>query len=194
MTDDGAFLNGYLADLRGLLDKIKVDDVARLVDLCREAKRNGRRVFVFGNGGAAATASHFACDLGKGASLGRSKRFKVQCFNDCMPWFSAIGNDLSYEDVFVEQLENFAQPGDVAIGVSASGNSPNVIKAVKRAAAIGCETVGICGFKGGRLKDACKLCILLPAEGMGQIEDAQLVVLHMVAYALMRDETPAKVQ
>jgi len=182
------FVQGYLKDEAELLGRIDAGAVAHVMDLCREAVSNDRFVFVFGNGGAAATASHFACDLGKGASLGHKKRFKVLCLNDCIPWMTALSNDISYEDVFVQQLENFAHKDDVVIGISASGNSTNVIKAVSRAGELGCRTVGIVGFKGGRLKEHVEHCVLLPSDSMGLIEDAQLIVLHAVAYALMNDE------
>ncbi|MDK1032865.1 MAG: SIS domain-containing protein, partial [Planctomycetia bacterium] len=157
------------------------------IELLRWARDEGQGIYVFGNGGAAAAASHFACDLGKGASLGREKRFRVQCLNDNVPWLTALANDVDYEDCFIEPLQNFASEGDVVIGVSASGNSANVIKAVKWAAGAGCRTVGISGFDGGELANFVDLLVHIPASHMGRIEDGHCIVLHLVAYALMEE-------
>ena len=135
-------------------------------------------VFLFGNGGSAALASHFACDLGKGTANGLKKRFRVLALTDNVPLLTAWANDLNYEDVFSEQLRNFAAPGDVAFAISASGNSRNVLKALRVARQAGSITAGLTGFSGGRMRALCDACIVIPCENMQMIEDLQLSVAH----------------
>ena len=117
----------------------------------REARSAGRTIFTCGNGGSASTASHFVCDIVKGASFGRTQRFRIQALTDSLPTLTAYSNDVGYEIVFVEQLKNFAQAGDVVLAISGSGNSPNVIRAVEYANSIGCRTIGLTGREGGML-------------------------------------------
>lgn len=183
-----AYVRSYLERLGALLQKLNPDTVARVGQLLADARAEGRQVFLCGNGGSAALASHLAVDLGKGSSRNRPKRFRVLSLNDNTPWLTALANDLSYEDVFVEQLRNFAQPGDVLLAISSSGNSKNILKAVEYANQIGCVTVGLSGFAGGKLKGLCKQHVLVPAEHMGLIEDGQMVVGHILVYAFMDAE------
>ncbi|MDP6381135.1 MAG: SIS domain-containing protein [Phycisphaerae bacterium] len=187
MSEDLNFTQAYLAELSRTLADYDPRSIADFISLLRVTRDEGKRIFIFGNGGAAAAASHFTCDLGKGASLGRPVRFQIQCLNDNIPWLTALSNDVDYADCFVEQLQNFASPGDVVIGVSASGNSLNVLKAVNWAGANECRAVGISGFDGGELRDISELFIHIPSSHMGQIEDGHCIVLHLVAYALMED-------
>src|SRR5437867_12550520 len=138
-------LNEWLADYiraqKAAHESIPLDAVGRLVGLLREAWREQRQVFVFGNGGSAANASHFATDLGKGASDKLGQRFRVVSLNDNVSWMTALGNDYSYEDVFVRQLMNYAKPGDLVLVMSVSGNSPNIVKAVEWANKNGMRTI-----------------------------------------------------
>jgi len=182
------YVRSYLDRLGVLLKKLNPDEVSRVGQLLADARAEGRQVFLCGNGGSAALASHVAVDLGKGCSRNRPKRFRVQSFTDNVPWMTALSNDLSYEDVFVEQLRNFAQKGDVLLAISSSGNSKNILKAVEYANQIGCETVGLSGFSGGKLKGLCKHHVLVPADHMGLIEDGQMVVGHILVYAFMDAE------
>ena len=131
-----------------------------------------------GNGGSAMTASHFACDLNKGCSLGRDRRFKVICLNDSMSTILAYANDLSYEHVFFEQLKNFFMPGDVVIGISGSGNSPNVLRALEYANQQKGVTIGWCGFVGGRLGSLAKIPLVISSQDMQQIEDVHMIIAH----------------
>jgi D-sedoheptulose 7-phosphate isomerase len=153
----------------------RVDEMTRVLV---GAYERDRTVFIFGNGGSAALASHFACDLGKGTVNGSSKRFRVMALTDNVPLMTAWANDSHYEDIFAEQLANLAVPGDVALAISASGNSPNVLKALETARGSGCITAGLTGFSGGRMRALCDSCIIVPADNMQIIEDLHLCVAH----------------
>jgi D-sedoheptulose 7-phosphate isomerase len=175
----------YLAALRATLDSLPQEAVARLIEAVEDARRRDAQIFVVGNGGSAATASHFAVDLGKGASLGAERRFRVLSLTDNVPWITALANDLSYADVFSEQLRNFAREGDVLLAFSGSGESENVLRAVRAANALGCRTIGLAGRGGGRLREEAGECIVVGAEHMGLIEDAHFVIQHVVVYHFM---------
>ncbi|HEY3325513.1 MAG TPA: SIS domain-containing protein [Planctomycetota bacterium] len=179
------YARSYLDRLCAVLKSIDPQEVSRVGALLCNARAEGRQVFICGNGGSAALASHMAVDLGKGASRNREKRFRVISFTDNVPWMTALANDISYDDVFVEQLKNYAQKGDVLLAISSSGNSKNVLKAVQYANEIGCRTVGISGFAGGKLKPMVTEHVLVKAEHMGLIEDGQMVVGHILVYAFM---------
>jgi D-sedoheptulose 7-phosphate isomerase len=124
-------------------------------------------------------------DLGKGASLGAERRFRVLSLTDNVPWITALGNDLSYEDVFVEQLRNYARAGDLLLAISGSGNSENVLRAVRYANSIGCRTIGLAGFAGGKLREQAQECLVVSADHMGRIEDGHFVVQHLIVYYFM---------
>ncbi len=137
-----------------------------------------KTVFVFGNGGSAALASHFACDLGKGTVNGSPKRFRIMALTDNVPLMTAWANDSRYEDIFAEQIANFAGPEDIAFAISASGNSPNVLNALRVAKQAGATTVGLAGFAGGHMFDLCDACIVVPCDNMQIIEDLHVSVAH----------------
>ncbi|MCW8130598.1 MAG: SIS domain-containing protein [Planctomycetota bacterium] len=180
-----AYVSGYLEKLSALLKSLDPKEVEAVGKLLHQARDEGRQVFVLGNGGSAALASHVAVDLGKGCSRGREKRFKVLSLTDNTPWMTALSNDISYDDVFAEQLANYARKGDVLLAISGSGNSKNVLKALELANRMGLETVGISGFKGGKLKPMVKHHVQVSSEHMGLIEDAQLIVCHILVYGFM---------
>ncbi len=179
------YVRSYLDRLSAVLKSIDPEQVSRVGALLCAARAEGRHVFICGNGGSAATSSHIAVDLGKGASRNRDKRFRVISLTDNVPWMTALGNDLSYDDIFVEQLKNFAERGDVLLAISGSGNSKNVLKAVEYANQVGCRTVGLSGFAGGKLKNLVTDHVWIKAEHMGLIEDGQMVVGHVLVYAFM---------
>jgi D-sedoheptulose 7-phosphate isomerase len=146
------------------------------------AYEQSRTIFLFGNGGSAALASHFACDLGKG-TIGSDqceKRFRVLALTDNLPLLTAWANDSSYEDVFAQQLRNFVEPGDIAFAISGSGNSPNVLRALEVAHKAGALNIGLTGFCGGKMKSLCSLCIVIPSDNMQIIEDLHLSVTHAI--------------
>jgi D-sedoheptulose 7-phosphate isomerase len=174
-----------LLETLAVLDTAKVDQA---IELFKEARANDRHIFVCGNGGSASTASHFACDIVKGASFQREKRFRIMALTDSLPTLTAYSNDVSYECVFAEQLKNFAEPGDLVLAISGSGNSPNVLRAVEYANSIGCKTIGMTGRDGGKLGPLAGLNIHVPVPHMGRIEDAHMIVCHMIGYYFMDTE------
>jgi D-sedoheptulose 7-phosphate isomerase len=151
----------------------------------REARAQNRRIFVCGNGGSASSASHFATDMVKGASFGRASRFRIMALTDSLPTITAYSNDVSYDCIFAEQLKNFAEPGDILIAISSSGNSPNVLCAVDYANSAGCRTIALSGRDGGKLGSRAHLNIQVAHSHTGRIEDAHMVVLHMIGYHFM---------
>lgn len=180
-----SWIESYLADHKKALDSIPVDQVENLLGELQKALREDRRVFMFGNGGSAANASHFITDLGKGASDAIGKRFNCLSLNDNIHWMTAIGNDYAYEDVFWRQLENFAQPGDLVLSLSVSGSSPNVVKAMSWAREHGMKTVAMVGAKRGTVAEVAEEIIVIGDEHYGRVEDAQMAICHMLCYAFM---------
>src|SRR2546421_12250387 len=148
-----SWLADYLKAQKAALDSIPVEAVQKLIESLQKALAQDRQIFVFGNGGSAANASHFMTDLGKGASDKLTKRFRCLSLNDNVSWMTALGNDYTYDEVFVRQLINFGRPGDVALALSVSGSSPNVVKAVEWAKENGLATIALVGAKRGRLAD-----------------------------------------
>ncbi|MDE3091742.1 MAG: SIS domain-containing protein [Chloroflexota bacterium] len=167
-----------------LLKAAALDRVDAVIVVLERARTEGRRVFLFGNGGSGSTASHFACDLGKGTIKPDRPRFKVLCLNDNMPTLTAYANDVGYDSVFAEPLVALAERGDIAIAFSGSGNSPNVLRALEAAEKRGVATVGFSGFAGGALKDRVELHINVPSQVMGQIEDVHLAMTHAICEML----------
>lgn len=180
-------VEAYLEDLQDVLVAVSTDEVWRIVDVLRECYRSGARVFIFGNGGSASTASHFVCDLGKNVQVHGGRRFKVLGLADNVPMLTAWANDTAYERIFAEQLENFVQVGDVAIGISGSGSSPNVLRAMELARSRGAVTVGLTGFDGGKLAPLCDVCVVVPSTNMGQIENVHLTLQHLICELLSRE-------
>jgi len=183
-----AFVKNYIEDNLKLLSSLDTKAVAGVIAEFGKARDQDKRIYAIGNGGSASTASHFVVDMGKGASIGRKKRFKTIPLTDNMEWITALSNDLCYEDVFVEQLKNFAEPGDVLLAISGSGNSENVLRAVKYANEVGCVTIGFTGFKGGKLHTMVDHSIVVPSEHMGRIEDVHVILQHMICYYYMENQ------
>ena len=187
MTSD-CFPSNYKRNVVEAIETVDLEKVQRTIQILAEARDEQRRIFVCGNGGSASTASHFACDIVKGASFDRLKRFRIMALTDSLPTLTAYSNDVGYEHVFSEQLKNFAAPGDVLIAISGSGNSPNVLKAVEFANSAGCQTVALTGRDGGKLGALAQLNIQVSHPHMGRIEDAHMIVLHMIGYYFMELE------
>jgi D-sedoheptulose 7-phosphate isomerase len=174
----------YASEIQSTLDHLPWGALDAMVRELHDARLSDRQVFVMGNGGSAATASHMACDLGKNTAVAGLPRFRIMSLTDNMPTFSALANDLGYENVFMEQLANFVRHGDVVVAISASGNSPNVLKAVEFAHACGAITIGWSGHKGGRLAQIVDIPIVIPNESTEQIEDIHLMLEHMTVIAV----------
>jgi D-sedoheptulose 7-phosphate isomerase len=177
-------LEKYIRDLQTTLNLLPLDRIQQAVRILHEARLTGRQVFIMGNGGSAATASHFVCDLGKNTRKSEIPHFKVIGLTDNMPGFSAYANDEGYEYVFARQLESLLAPGDVVIGISASGNSPNVLRAIELANQSGAITIGFTGYQGGRLGELVNIHINVPSNSIEQVEDLHLVLEHMVTQSL----------
>lgn len=183
------FPERYKQELLAAVERIDLAKVNQAIEWFRQARAEGRQIFVCGNGGSAATASHFTCDIVKGASYGRGERFRIQALADSLPTLTAYSNDAGYHAVFVEPLRNFARAGDLVMAISGSGNSANVIRAVEYANSIGCRTLALTGRDGGKLGPLAALNIQVDVPHMGRIEDAHLIVCHMIGYSFMDGET-----
>jgi D-sedoheptulose 7-phosphate isomerase len=174
------YASEYLQKIHDLLNRMDVGAIDEAISIIEEAWRNSRQVFVIGNGGSASTASHYACDLNKNTAHPDYPRLKVMSLCDNMALFSAIANDHGYEHVFTEQLKHFFCAGDVLLGISASGNSRNVIEAFEYAKTAGGRTIGVTGFTGGKIRELAECAIYIPSDEYGPVEDVQLMVNHLI--------------
>ena len=179
-----SFARDYIKDLKCSLDKLDLNSIDRIVNVLWTAYLNDKQVFIIGNGGSASTASHFACDLGKGTIVEGKKRLRVICLNDNMAIVTALSNDLNYDEVFREQLINLVNSDDVVIAITASGNSPNILKAVECARENGAISIGFIGFDGGQLKPIVDESIIVKSSNYGHIEDVHLILEHMISQSL----------
>ena len=178
----------YKTEVLQAIETIDLEKVNQAIEILAQARDEDRRIFACGNGGSASTASHFVCDMVKGASFNRNKRFRIMALTDSLPTITAYSNDVGYECIFVEQLKNFAEPGDVLVAISGSGNSPNVLRAVEYANGIGCRTIALSGRDGGKLGPLAQLNIQASNPHMGRIEDMHMIVMHMICYYFMDAE------
>jgi len=176
----------YLDAHKRAVDLLDRQQIQAFLDLMIDALENEKNIYIFGNGGSAAAASHFAVDINKGASLGAAKRFRVIPLTDNIPTITAYANDISYADIFVEPLRNLIKPDELVIAISGSGNSENVIRAVTLARQVGAKVVGICGYTGGRLKDLSDVPLHLPMNDMQLAEDMQAVLTHLAMRMLCK--------
>jgi D-sedoheptulose 7-phosphate isomerase len=168
----------YFELLSMTMERLPFDQVDLVAEVLLETYKSEHTIFIFGNGGSAALASHFACDLGKGTANGSKKRVRVMALTDNVPLMTAWANDSNYENIFSEQLLNFAAPGDLAFAISGSGNSLNVLKALRAAKEVGLVTAGLTGFSGGQMRALCDACIVVPCDNMQVIEDLHLCIAH----------------
>ena len=173
-------INQYFTELEQMLRTISMPHLEHVLFLLEEAYRNGHRIFIMGNGGSAATASHFALDLAKNTIMPGAPRLKAISLTDHVPLITAWSNDTAYEHIFAEQLANMIEPGDVVIGISASGNSPNVINALRLAKQTRAATIGLLGAKGGKTKDIVDAYVLAPGQNIEQEEDAHMILAHVI--------------
>jgi D-sedoheptulose 7-phosphate isomerase len=182
----GVFAGDYKTKLLRALETLDLETIGRAVEILNEAREQNRHIFVCGNGGSASTASHFVCDMLKGASQ-REPRFKIMALTDSLPTITAYSNDVGYSCVFTEQLRNFAQKGDVVMALSGSGNSANVVNALEYANSIGCRTIALTGRDGGKLGPLAGLQIHVADSHMGRIEDSHMIACHMLCYYFMEN-------
>jgi D-sedoheptulose 7-phosphate isomerase len=181
------WINDYIRAQQAAHASIPVDAVAQLISKLRAALDADRQIFVFGNGGSSMNSSHFATDLGKGASDKVGRRFRILSLNDNVSWMTALSNDYSYDDVFVGQLQNYGKPGDIAMGISVSGNSPNCVKALEWAKKHQLQTVALVGGKRGKMAEVAEQVLVINDTHYGRVEDAQMGICHMLCYAFMEN-------
>jgi D-sedoheptulose 7-phosphate isomerase len=174
-----AYIQTYLDDLKKVIDSLPHDVISAVYEKLDECQRAEKTLFVFGNGGSAATSSHMVCDMGKNTRGTNKPRLKVVGLSDNMAIFSAYANDEGYDRVFAEQILTLGQPGDYVLAISGSGNSPNVLEGVKVAKEKGMFTIGWTGFDGGKLKDLVDLALVVPVHDMEQVEDLHMILDHL---------------
>jgi D-sedoheptulose 7-phosphate isomerase len=174
----------YLLAVQGVLARLDHAIVDRMAETIWRGYEQGHTLFLFGNGGSAALASHFACDIGKGTIASKRKRLKTVALTDNVALITAWANDKAYDAIFAEQLESLAEKGDMVLAISGSGNSPNVIRGLETARRLGAQTLVLTGFDGGRAKPLADLCLVVPSDSMQLIEDAHLCATHAIFLAI----------
>src|ERR1043166_9645477 len=182
-----SWINDYLKAQKMAWDSIPIEAVGSLIEKFQKALAEDRQLFVFGNGGSAANASHFITDLGKGSSDKLKKRFRCLSLNDNVSWMTALGNDYTYEDIYLRQLMNYGRPGDLAMALSVSGSSPNLVRAIEWAKSNGLYTIALVGAKRGRLAEIAEQVVVIDSTHYGRVEDAQMGICHMLCYAFMEN-------
>jgi len=183
---DHAVIDGYLIGVAKAIESLSRGEIAHAGDILVRACGAGRRVFVCGNGGSASTASHMVNDLNKQAAVDGAPRMRAISLNDNVPLLTAWSNDLDFAECFARQLANYVEAGDVLVGISTSGNSENVLRAVQAANEAGAATIGFTGDDGGRLRSAVDCCVHVPSSDIGQQEDCHLVLNHVLAQVVRR--------
>lgn len=174
----------YIAALKETIDRLEFDRIEEVISILHEARLNERQIFIMGNGGSASTATHFVCDLAKNTRLMGRPHFRVIGLSDNMAMLSAYANDEGYENVFAQQLASLVQPGDIVIGISTSGRSTNVLRAIEYANDAGATTIGFTGFDAGLLGDMVDLRLHVPSDCIEQVEDVHLMLEHLITKAL----------
>lgn len=175
----------YFQSVQSLLEQVPFDAVEEVIEALVTANRAGKTVFICGNGGSAATASHFGCDLAKRPTVAGQPRYRVISLTDNTPLMTALSNDIGYEAVFAEQLIPLVREGDVVIGISGSGNSPNVLNAMQVARKVSAVTIGFCGYDGGKLKSMVDIPVHIPSFNMAMVEDVHLMLEHAICERLL---------
>lgn len=184
------YITSYLDDLSSVVKRIDAGALERAINCLRDARDKGRTIYTCGNGGSASIASEMVVDILKGSSWGKEKRFRIIGLADSIATITAYANDVDYESVFVEQLKNWAQTGDVLLAISGSGNSPNVLRAVQYANEVGCTTIGCTSAESGKLRELATLPLLVPSGHMGRLEDCFYAMTHVLCYAFIEDHCP----
>ena len=179
-TESELYALQYIEYLIEEIKALPMKQIIEIAEVLHQAQLKGKHIFIFGNGGSAAAAAHITCDLGKNTRLPEQPRLKVISLVDSISSLTAYANDEGYENVFSEPLLSLAELGDVAIAISGSGNSPNVLKAVETAKHLGVTTIGLTGFEGGKLKSMVDICVVVPSNNIERIEDIHLIINHLI--------------
>lgn len=177
----------YLEGLKRCIEELSLDDIEDIARIVFDAYKQGKRIFIMGNGGSATTAIHLARDLQIGTAGPGKPRLRVSCLADNVASITSIANDINYESVFEEQLIGQVEKGDVVIGITASGNSPNVLRAIEYANKNGAVTIGFIGFGGGKLKGLARKSIVLSSKDYGQVEDIHMALSHIIPYWIRKE-------
>jgi Phosphoheptose isomerase len=183
-----AEIEAYFETLKTTVDQVDRKEIQKAMEVLVKARDQKKYIFIMGNGGSAATASHYAGDFNKGLSLNREKRFRFVALNDNAPTVLSLANDVSYDAIFVEQLKNFLDDGDVVIAISGSGNSKNIINAVEYAKQKGNTVIGMTGYSGGKLKDLSDIQLHVPLDNMQVVEDVHMVFCHLMTSILYKEQ------
>lgn len=178
-------ITGYIGTVQRLLSEIRVEGVERLIEALLTAWRDGKKVLLFGNGGSHSTVSHMACDFQKNVHLETGKPLRTLCLGDPVPLVMAWANDTQWSNIFAPQVETWAEPGDVVIGVSGSGNSENVLNGIQVARTKGTKTFGLCGFGGGKLAEVAEFALVTHSHSMQHVEDIHSITLHIAFVAVL---------
>jgi phosphoheptose isomerase len=185
------YVHRYVAEtVAALSDPFLAEAIERIVPVLQTAREHDKTIYFFGNGGSASTASHLVCDVGKLTNRPGHRRYKCLALNDSIPNMTAWANDFDYSQIFSEQLATLGTAGDVAFGISGSGNSPNVLKAIEVAKEKGLRTIGLSGIGGGKLKGMVEVPVVVPSNSMQHTEDVHLLICHVLS-SYLRDEAPA---
>jgi D-sedoheptulose 7-phosphate isomerase len=194
MPQNGAptmsYIQWYLDEISYILQQLPQDQIAQIIQTLEQARMERKKMFLIGNGGSAATASHFANDLIKSTIIDGKPRMKVIALTDSVPVMLAYANDCGYESIFAEQLDALADPGDILVVFSGSGRSPNVIRALDLARQRGLTTIGFTGRDGGDMRERCDICLIAPCQPMEHIEDIHVLLCHLI-YSALRDQAVA---
>ena len=177
-------LNAYREREIAVLNSLDLNSVNQVMNVLEDARLHGKRIFICGNGGSAATASHYCCDFNKGVSENQNDKYNFECLNDNIPTLMAVANDIGYEEVFRFPLKNKMKSGDIFIGISGSGNSKNVVNAMEYAKSIGGTTIAIVGYSGGKMKEMADYNIHVNINDMQISEDIHMMLDHMMMYVL----------
>ena len=181
MNKDTDFVKSYIDQLNEVLNALPSEKFLEINKTLLEARETGKQIFVIGNGGSAAAASHMVCDFNKNTREAGKKRMRAICLNDNTPSVLAYANDEGYDIIFSEQLLSLGQSGDILIAISGSGNSANIIKAIETARQMNIKVIGLTGFKGGKMKELTDICLVVPSDSMEMIEDVHLIINHIFA-------------
>ena len=173
-------IHEYTQDIKRLCDALDENKLNEAIERIAEAYRNGKHVFVAGNGGSAATANHFSCDLSKNAIKGDQNRVKLITLSSNVEYITAAGNDIGFDDIFTEQLKNLMEDGDLIILISASGNSPDIVGAARYAKSRNGVIVGFTGFSGGALKALSDVCVHIDIDSYEKVEDMHMMLTHII--------------
>jgi len=185
MTTQENFIRMYTDQLIGVLNALPEDKFLEINNVLLDARETGKQIFVVGNGGSAAAASHMVCDFGKNTRQPGKNRMRAICLNDNIPSLMAYANDEGYDIIFSEQLLALGKPGDILIAISGSGNSANILKVIETAREMQIKVIGLTGFQGGKMKAMTDICLVVPSDSMEMIEDVHLIINHILA-GLMR--------